>query len=82
VYIDNNVAAYVNVTNNSAYPVTVRAEILFGSTVISGSDATIAPGHADVVWGGSVTNPPCGENCLGRGHLSSGGWSTDLYSTQ
>jgi hypothetical protein len=77
------VSANVTLTNNSVYPVTVRADLLFGSTVVPGVDMTIAAGHWDIVWGNAVADPPGGSsNCLGRGYLTSGGWSLYTYSNQ
>jgi hypothetical protein len=76
------VQAYVYLTNNSLAPVTVRADLLVGGGVVPGVDTTVAPGHADFVWSNAMENPPCGEWCVGRGYLSSGGWSLYTYSNQ
>ena len=76
------VQAYVDLTNKSVYPVTVRADLLVGDSVVPGVDITVAPGQQNFVWGNAMQNPPCGEWCVGRGYLSSGGWSLYTYSNQ
>lgn len=81
VYVDTYVSANVQVVNNSPYSLSVRADLLVGSTTFNGDTITIAPNSSDTAWGNSVTNPPgVSSTWVGRGYLSTGGWNTYTYS--
>jgi hypothetical protein len=80
VYAPTYAWATVDVANNSVYPVDAHADLLSGPTVVPGDTLTIAAHSSATAWGNRVQDPACGENCIGRGSLSSGGWSTYTYS--
>ena len=68
----------VIINNATGAPVTVRADLLYGTAVIPGDYITAPAAGVTEAYSPTVQDPT--SNVRGRGYVAASGWSTSTYA--